>query len=53
MGYNGSMIEVRQTEEFYRWVRRLRDANAVARIVSLFAAWSWEIWETAKAFAVA
>ena len=34
MGYNRSMIEVRQTEEFYRWVRRLRDANAVARIVS-------------------
>jgi putative addiction module killer protein len=33
MGYNGSMIEVRQTEEFYCWVRRLRDANAVARIV--------------------
>jgi putative addiction module killer protein len=28
------MIEVRQTEEFSRWVRRLRDANAVARIVS-------------------
>ena len=34
MGYNGPLIEVRQTEEFYRWVRRLRDANAVARIVS-------------------
>ena len=28
------MIEVRQTEEFSRWVRRLRDVNAVARIVA-------------------
>lgn len=28
------MIEVRQTEEFSRWLRRLRDANAVARIVA-------------------
>jgi putative addiction module killer protein len=28
------MIEVRRTEEFSRWVRRLRDANAVARIVA-------------------
>ena len=27
------MIEVRQTEEFSRWLRRLRDAGAVARIV--------------------
>jgi putative addiction module killer protein len=27
------MIEVRQTEEFSSWLRRLRDANAVARIV--------------------
>ena len=26
------MIEVRQTEEFSGWMRRLRDANAVARI---------------------
>lgn len=26
------MIEVRQTEEFSSWLRRLRDANAVARI---------------------
>lgn len=26
------MIEVRQTEEFSDWLRRLRDANAVARI---------------------
>lgn len=26
------MIEVRQTEEFSGWLRRLRDANAVARI---------------------
>jgi putative addiction module killer protein len=34
MGYNESMIEVRRTEEFSRWLRRLRDANAVARIVS-------------------
>jgi putative addiction module killer protein len=26
------MIEVRQTDEFSDWLRRLRDANAVARI---------------------
>ncbi len=28
------MIEVRQTAEFSRWLRRQRDANAVARIVA-------------------
>lgn len=28
------MIEVRQTEEFHDWLRRLRDANAVARIIA-------------------
>ncbi len=28
------MIEVRQTAEFSSWLRRLRDANAVARIVA-------------------
>jgi putative addiction module killer protein len=28
------MIEVRQTDEFSDWLRRLRDANAVARIAS-------------------
>jgi putative addiction module killer protein len=28
------MIEVRQTAEFSRWLRRLKDANAVARIVA-------------------
>ena len=27
------MTEVRQTEEFLGWLHRLRDANAVARIV--------------------
>jgi putative addiction module killer protein len=27
------MIEVRQTEEFSTWLRHLRDANSVARIV--------------------
>ena len=27
------MIEVRQTREFSAWLRRLRDANAAARIV--------------------
>ena len=27
------MVEVRQTEEFSGWLNRLRDANAVARIV--------------------
>jgi putative addiction module killer protein len=26
------MIEVRQTDEFSSWLRRLRDANALARI---------------------
>lgn len=34
IGYIGYMIEVRRTEEFSRWLRRLRDANAVARIVA-------------------
>jgi putative addiction module killer protein len=28
------MIEVRQTQEFSAWLRRLRDADAVARIVA-------------------
>jgi putative addiction module killer protein len=28
------MIEVRQTDEFADWLRRLRDANAVARILA-------------------
>lgn len=27
------MIEVRRTEEFSRWLHRLRDANAVARVL--------------------
>ena len=27
------MIEVRQTQEFSAWLRRLKDANAVVRIV--------------------
>ena len=27
------MIEVRQTAEFSDWLRRLKDANAVARII--------------------
>lgn len=27
------MVEVRQTKEFSGWLHRLRDANAVARIV--------------------
>jgi putative addiction module killer protein len=30
----GFMIEVRQTAEFSRWLRRPKDANAVARIVA-------------------
>ena len=34
MGYTCAfMAEVRQTEEFSGWLHRLRDANAVARIV--------------------
>jgi putative addiction module killer protein len=28
------MVEVRRTKEFSAWLRRLRDANAVARIVA-------------------
>ena len=28
------MVEVRQTQEFSAWLHRLRDANAVARIVA-------------------
>jgi putative addiction module killer protein len=28
------MVEVRQTKEFSAWLRRLRDANAAARIVA-------------------
>ena len=28
------IIEVRQTEQFGSWLRRLKDANAVARIVA-------------------
>ena len=28
------MIEIRQTPEFSRWLRRLKDAQAVARIVA-------------------
>ena len=28
------MVEVRQTKEFSAWLHRLRDANAVARIVA-------------------
>jgi len=28
------MIEVRQTQEFSAWLRRLKDANAVAHIVA-------------------
>ena len=27
------MVEVRQTQEFSAWLRRLRDANAAARII--------------------
>jgi putative addiction module killer protein len=33
MDYIHLMAEVRQTEEFSGWLHRLRDANAVARIV--------------------
>ena len=33
MGYISIMIEVRQTQEFSVWLRHLKDANAVARIV--------------------
>lgn len=34
IGYIKSMIEVRQTEEFSRWLHRLKDSNAVVRIVA-------------------
>jgi putative addiction module killer protein len=29
-----AMVEVRQTKEFSAWLYRLKDANAVARIVA-------------------
>ena len=32
MSYNGVVIEVRQTEVYARWFRRLRDREARARI---------------------
>jgi len=31
---SATMVEVRQTKEFSVWLRRLKDANAVARIVA-------------------
>ena len=34
MDYNSPMVEVRQTAEFSTWLRRLKDANAAARIVA-------------------
>ena len=34
IGYKTEMVEVRQTEEFSAWLHRLKDANAVARIVA-------------------
>ena len=34
MGYIPVMIEVRQTAEFSHWLRRLKDAEAAARIVA-------------------
>lgn len=33
MSYNSGMVEVRQTAEFSRWLHRLKDVNAIARIV--------------------
>jgi putative addiction module killer protein len=33
IGYTAAMIEVRQTLEFSSWLLRLKDDNAVARIV--------------------
>jgi hypothetical protein len=43
MGYNGLMVEVRQTAEFSRWLRRLKDANAAARMSPASGASSLEI----------
>jgi putative addiction module killer protein len=35
VGYiSAVMVEVRQTQEFAGWLHRLRDANAVARIIA-------------------
>lgn len=34
MGYIVRVIEVRQTHEFSAWLRRLKDANAAARIIA-------------------
>lgn len=32
MVYNASMLEILQTDEFAKWLKRLRDADAKARI---------------------
>ncbi len=32
MGYGDTMIEIRQTSQFSKWIRTLRDHNARARI---------------------
>ncbi len=34
MSYTAAMVEVRQTAEFSSWLRRLKDAQAAARIVA-------------------
>jgi putative component of toxin-antitoxin plasmid stabilization module len=46
------MIEVHQTEEFSRWIRRLRDANAVVRIVARIRRMELGNLETARTFAM-
>jgi putative component of toxin-antitoxin plasmid stabilization module len=34
MGYNPSMIEIRKTEAYAKWIDRLRDIHARARILA-------------------
>jgi hypothetical protein len=47
------MIEVRQTIEFSDWLRRLKDADAVARIVAHIRRMELEIRVTPRASAAA
>ena len=41
MGYNRSMIEIRKTEAYARWIDGLRDARARARILARVERLAW------------